>query len=190
MITLGITGGIGCGKTTICKALSLLDIPLFISDIEAKKLMTNNSIVRSKLIAILGEDSYLKNGGLNKPYISNLIFNNKEILSQVNNIVHSETHNAFKSWKERQKTSIIAYESALLFESNSNKLVDKVVFIKAPLETRIKRVMKRDKISREKVLDRIKNQMDDSLKEEKSDFIIHNDNDLVIPQILNLINTL
>lgn len=190
MITLGITGGIGCGKTTICKALSLLDIPLFISDIEAKKLMTTNPIVQSKLISILGSDCYLRNGELNKPYISNLIFNNKDLLSQVNMVVHTETHNAFKDWKKKQKAEIIAYESALLFESNSNILVDKVIFIKAPLETRIKRVMKRDKISREKVLDRIKNQMDDKLKEEKSDYIIHNDNNLVIPQILKLINTL
>ncbi|QZT37782.1 dephospho-CoA kinase [Halosquirtibacter xylanolyticus] len=188
MITLGITGGIGCGKTTICKILSLLDIPLFISDIEAKKLMVENHQIKTKLTTILGDKSYFPTGQLNKPYISNLIFNNPKTLELVNKVVHQATKDAFIKWKQQQTSSIVAYESALLFESNSNEIVDKVIYIKAPLEIRIKRVMLRDHISREKVMDRIKNQLDDKIKENKADYIIYNHNRLVIPQIINLIN--
>ncbi|QZE15570.1 dephospho-CoA kinase [Halosquirtibacter laminarini] len=190
MITLGITGGIGCGKTTICKALRLLDIPIFISDIEAKKLMTFDPIVKNKLTSILGIEAYQEDGNLNKPYISNKIFHNQEILRKVNKVVHHATKESFKHWKQLQKNSIIAYESALLFESGSDKLMDKVIFIQAPLKTRIERVMKRDKISKEQVQARINNQMDEKKKEKRADYIINNHNQLIIPQLLKLIDTI
>lgn len=176
MIKLGITGGIGSGKTVVSDLLQICRIPVYIADVESKILTNTSSVIREKLIELFGNDIY--NGfQLNKSLLASYIFNDKEKLQAVNNIIHPEVYKHFQKWCiDNNNCKIVAMESAILFESGFNKYVDKVIMVYTPLEIRIKRVMERDSISRDKVLERIKNQMPDKNKAEQSDFVIVNDN--------------
>ncbi|MGB1210963.1 MAG: dephospho-CoA kinase [Lacinutrix venerupis] len=173
MITVGLTGGIGSGKTTVAKAFEALDIPIYIADDEAKKLMNNSKVIRRKLIKLFGEEAYL-NGTLNKPYLAKAIFNNKELLKKMNAIVHPKVGKHFVKWKNKQTAPYVIKEAAILFENGSYKNYDYIITVTAPEETRIKRVLKRDNSNIKKVKAIIANQWPDIEKIKLSDFVIEN----------------
>ncbi len=173
MKIVGLTGGIGSGKTTVSKMFNELGIPVYIADIEAKKLTNSSDLIKKELIGILGEEAYLK-GMLNKKYVANLIFNDKELLEKVNSIIHPRVAEHFNNWCEKQKTSYIIKEAAILFENEGYKSCDFTVLITAPLQERIKRVLERDSITEKEIEDRIKNQWSDDVKSELADFVIEN----------------
>lgn len=191
MIKLGITGGIGSGKSTVSELFTLLGIPVYIADKESKRLTETSVVIKEQLIALFGEDLY-QDGILNKALLASYIFSDKEKLEKVNRIIHPVVGNDFNEWIELNKTSeIVAQEAAILFESGFDKLVDKVVVVYTPLGMRISRTMQRDGVTREKVLERIENQMSDEKKVELSDFVIVNDGTIsLIEQVLEIINKL
>lgn len=192
MIVLGITGGIGSGKSTITEIFRLMNIPVYIADVESKKLTSSSPIIKKKLINLFGEDLY-SNGDLDKKKLASLIFTNEDNLKRVNEIIHPEVKKDFEKWAQIQskKHTIIAHEAAILFESGFNKFMDKTITVYTPLETRIARTIKRDKVSRENVLERIANQMSDEEKIKLSDYIIYNDEQhSLIEQVEDVISDL
>lgn len=191
MIKLGITGGIGSGKSTISEIFSLCGVPVYIADTESKRLVATSSVIRDKLIHLFGEELYA-GGVLNKPLLASHIFNDKKKLETVNTIIHPEVANDFNQWVQRHsECDMVAHEAAILFESGFNRLMDKMVMVYTPLELRIQRTMQRDNISREKVLERIQNQMPDEEKAKLSDYIIVNDNTKsLIEQVTSVIQQL
>jgi dephospho-CoA kinase len=190
MTTIGITGGIGSGKSVVADILRLHNIPVYIADEESKKLVDTSSEIKDKLSRIVNENIYTSSG-LNRKLFASLIFNNPTLLAQVNNIIHPIVQESFEKWIKNQNTRICAIESAILFESGFHKIIDKKITVYSPLEVRLERVCKRDNVSAEIVMQRIKNQLPDEEKTRMSDFIIYNDNTkALIPQIDKLIATI
>lgn len=186
MLQIGLTGGIGSGKSTVASIFKILNIPVLSSDDVAKELMINDKAVREAIITIFGSEAYLNNQ-LNKSFISNIVFSQGDKLEKLNEIVHPATIAFANYWALEQKAPYVIKETALLFESKSNLNTDYIIGVKASLETRIKRCMSRSKISREAVLIRIANQMNEEIKLSLCDFIISNEeNDLLIIQVLDL----
>ncbi len=187
MIRLGITGGIGSGKSVVSEILRIKGISVYNADEEAKRLMIEDKKLRSQLMNLLGDDIYFENGTLNKKKIASIIFSNQALLTKVNQTVHPAVGKDFLRWEqtEAQKSKkIIALESAILFESKLDIEFDKTILVYAPLDVRIKRVMRRDSATFEQVQARVKNQSDEESKRSKADFIIKNDNlQAVLPQI-------
>lgn len=173
MIVVGLTGGIGSGKTTVAKAFKALGVPIYIADVEAKKLMNRSKIIKRKLIELLGEESYV-DGKLNRPYIANIIFNDTSYLKKMNAIVHPKVASHFKRWTNKQDAPYVIKEVAILFENGGHKQCDYVITVTAPKALRIKRVLKRDTTSKEKIEAIMKNQWSDSKKVKLSDFVIVN----------------
>jgi dephospho-CoA kinase len=170
---IGLTGGIGSGKTTVANEFATHGIPVYITDQEAKKLMQSDTVL-NQILAEFGEAVFDK-GELIRERLSEIVFNDSNSLTKLNSIVHPAVKQHFRDWLfEHQKDPYIIYESAILFESGSYKECDFIINVVAPLEIRIKRVIDRDKTTREKVLERIKNQWNDEEKSSKSDFIIEN----------------
>lgn len=188
MIKLGITGGIGSGKSTVSEIFSLCNVPVYIADTESKRLVATSPVIKEKLINIYGKELF-EGGVLNKALLASHIFNDKAKLEQVNAIIHPEVEKDFKEWViNHAHNPVIAHEAAILFESGFNKLVDKIVMVYTPLEIRLERTMKRDHTTREKVLERIHNQMPDEEKAKLSDFVIVNDGaHSLIEQVLNIL---
>ena len=190
MIKLGITGGIGSGKSVVAQLLQLSKIPVYIADEESKRLTNTSPIIRKQLISLFGKDIYTENG-LNKKRLASYIFNNPEYLKQVNAIIHPEVNYHFQEWATKQQSEICAIESAILFESGFNQYVDYSLMVYAPIEVRIMRVLARDKASREEIIQRISNQMPDEQKKELSDYVIYNDDiHALLPQIQDLLSDL
>ncbi len=173
MKIIGLTGGIGSGKSTVTEMFKNLGIPVYISDIEAKKIMKENKGIKDKIKELLGTESYVKEE-LNKTYIAGKVFKNKELLSKLNKIVHPIVDTHFQSWKDKQKGEFVIKEAAILFESGGNKQCDYTILVSAPEKLKIERVMKRDQTTREKVLARMENQWSDSKKIPLADFTIIN----------------
>ena len=170
---IGLTGGIGSGKTTVANYLIEKDIPVYIADDEARKI-TDSKKVTSKIKEIFGNEVVEKNK-VNRAALANIVFNDKEKLVQLNAIIHPEVKKHFQKWlKTKKDHAFVVKESAILFESGSYLNCDAIILVTAPLETRIERTMKRDNSSRESVLQRISNQMSEDDKILKSDYIIHN----------------
>jgi dephospho-CoA kinase len=188
MLKVGITGGIGSGKTTVCQIFATLGVPIYYADTRAKELMISDADVIQQLKNLIGDDAYDENGQLNRKHIAQLAFTDKNILQQLNAIVHPAVFKDTISWfQSHQDTSYALYEAAIMFESGSNKLMDKMITVFAPLEDRISRTMKRDKISREEVLERIDKQMPEEEKMKQADFIIYNDHSQpLIEQVLTI----
>lgn len=183
---LGITGGIGSGKTSVCRVFNVLGIPVFSADPEAQIIMHTDKSVMNGINEIAGKDLY-PGGKLNKEELASLIFNNKEILGRVNALVHPAVFDRFVKWAEIQSTPYVIMEAAILFESGASDYVDRVATVIAPAEERIARVIKRNKLTREQVLERIKNQMDDEDRIKLSDYVINNsENEMIIPVILGI----
>lgn len=188
MLKIGITGNIGGGKTTVSKIFEILGIPVFYADNAAKKVMTTDDELISGLKTAFGEAAYFDDGSLNRKHIAGIVFNDEKQLAKLNSLVHPAVFRAFDSWAA--KISGVPYvmkEAALLFESDSYKMCDKTIMVTAPLELRIKRVMQRDRLTREEILSRNAQQFSEEKKIELADFIICNDDtELVIPQVLKL----
>lgn len=174
MKIVGLTGGIGSGKTTVAKMFMELGIPVYIADDEAKRLTNSSKVIRRKLIALLGEEAYTEEGLLNRPYVANLVFNNKVLLEGINQIIHPKVAQHFKRWIKKQKSPYCIKEAAILFESGSYRTCDLTILVTAPVETRIKRVMDRDASSREAIEARMANQWPDSQKAKMADMVIEN----------------
>lgn len=184
MIKIGITGGIGSGKSIVASLLNLHGIPVYLADTESKILTATSPVIREKLIALLGKELYTEEGLLNKKLLASYIFSNPEYLKEVNAIIHPEVKRHFTEWAERQLSEFCAIESAILFESGFNQTVDKSLMVYAPLELRIGRAMQRDNVSREEIINRINNQLPDETKKEWSDYVIHNDDiQALLPQV-------
>jgi dephospho-CoA kinase len=186
MIKIGITGGIGSGKSTVCRIFQLLDIPVYNADKEAKELMVNDIALKRNIIDLLGSDSYI-NDVLNKEFIASKVFKNNKLLKKLNSLVHPAVKNDFTKWSKKQRAHYVIYEAALMIESGTYKLLDKIIVVTAPLEQRIARVCERDKVDKEKVLVRINNQLSQEDMLKYADYMITNDGKMsLISQVLEL----
>ena len=187
MLKIGLTGGIGTGKTAVANIFSDLGIPIYNSDLSAKKLMNSNKNLGKLIIQSFGNESF-KDGHLNKNYLSELVFNSKKSLDKLNSIVHPFVAEDFNSWVEEQDAKYIIKEAAILIESGAYKQMDKIILVTCSLSIRIKRVLARDRSLKEDVLKRINNQMSDKEKIKYSDYIL--ENDLSVLDLKNQVETL
>lgn len=173
MIVVGLTGGIGSGKSTIAAMFHELGVPVYNSDERAKHLMNTSKKIRKQLIELFGKKAYLE-GNLNRTYIAKKVFNDTDLLEQLNQIVHPVVRKDFVNWKKKQNAPYVIQETALLFENNAQELYDSVILITAPKELRIERVLSRDESTKEQIIARMNNQLDDQTKLELADFVIEN----------------
>jgi len=186
MLKIGLTGGIGSGKTIIAGIFNVLGIPVFDADRQAKFIMEADKELVLSIQNAFGEESYI-NGKLNRSYIANIVFNDADKLNVLNALVHPATIHAANAWMGNQTTPYVIKEAALMFESGSASNLDYVVGVYAPQHVRIKRVMERDKVTRDQVLSRMSHQINEVIKMKLSDFTVLNDEQhLVIPQVLQL----
>ena len=191
-VIIGLTGGIGSGKSTIAKVFANLGIPVFDADNTAKTLMNSNPIVKEKLIAAFGAEVYTNdNQILNRAYLSKLVFSDQHKLALLNSIVHPITIQAALDWAATQNTLYVIKEAALFFESGATVGVHKIIGVSAPKAVRINRVMKRDHCSKAEVEQRMTHQIEESLKMKLCDWVIVNDDlQLVLPQVVALHETI
>ncbi len=176
MLKVGVTGGIGSGKTTVCKVFELLGIPVFYADDVAKSIMHTDQVLKTDILNTFGESAYTKEGTLNRSYISSLVFNNKLELEKLNSLVHPAVFRAFDNWLLEQKDApYVIKEAALLYESDSYKMCDESILVIAPTETKISRVKVRDGFSDEDVKLRMDRQFSDEMKIKFADHILNND---------------
>ena len=193
MLKIGITGNIGSGKTTVSKLFELIGIPVFYADDAAKILMITDEVLIAGIKQTFGAQSYLDDKTLNRKHIADIVFNNEAQLAKLNALVHPAVFRAFDSWAKEEVKDDVPYvlkEAAVLFESSSYKFCDKTIMVTAPLELRIKRVMHRDNITRQEVLNREARQFTEEKKIQLADYVIKNDeSELVIPQVLKLHDT-
>ena len=174
MLKIGITGGIGSGKSIVSKILISMNYPVFNSDIEAKKIIVQNPFVKEQLITSFGSEVYI-NDSVNKVFLANIIFNDDKALEKINSIIHPEVRKAFKEYSQSQSSKLVFNEAAILFESDSYKDFDRIILITSPEELRIKRVMNRDNVDREAVISRMEKQWKDEQKIPLSDYQVTND---------------
>ncbi len=186
---IGLSGGIGSGKSTVAKALEHMGYPVFYSDEEAKKLYVTHPLLQNQLIAILGKDSY-QNGVFQKQVLATQLFENPALKEQIAALVHPLVRERFNEWAGLQTADLVFNEAAILFETGAYKQFSATVLVVAPLETRIERVQKRDGLSREAVLKRIENQWPDSIKMSLTPYIITNDGQPLLQQIEDMISNL
>lgn len=183
---IGVTGGIGSGKTSVCKVFSILGAPVFSADQEARSILDTDPRIMNSINSVTGENLY-SSGVLDRTRLAGLIFKDETLLKQINSLIHPAVFDRFGKWVGEQKAPYVIMEAAILFESGASKLVDKIVTVIAPAEERIKRVIMRNKLSREDVMERMHNQMDDDSKTRLSDYIVSNsENDMIIPAILKI----
>tara|TARA_R110000765_G_scaffold61991_2_gene120280 strand:- start:706 stop:1290 length:585 start_codon:yes stop_codon:yes gene_type:complete len=173
MKIIGLTGGIGSGKSTVANMFKELGVPVYNSDERAKYLMNTSLDIKRQLIKLLGEEAY-KGDKLNRSFIAEKVFSNTNLLAKLNDIVHPIVRNDFIDWTKKQDYSYVIQETALLFENKAQDLYDSIILVTAPKETRIIRVVDRDKSSREQVIARMKNQLDDKKKLNLSNYVIEN----------------
>ena len=183
---LGITGGIGSGKTSVCRVFNILGVPVFSADQEAREIMEMEDGVIRRINSIAGRDLYT-GGSLDRKELASLIFNNQALLEKVNALVHPVVIDHFLKWEKLQSSHYVIMEAAILFESGASKYVDKIAVIIAPPEERLERVVQRSNLTKEQVLERMRNQMDDRERIKLSDYVIYNaENDMIIPEILRV----
>lgn len=191
MKIIGLTGGIGSGKSTVSKILLNHNIPVYDSDSKAKKLMNSSNELKEMIVKYFGKNSYQDNQ-LNKSYISNIIFNNQIKIEKINSLVHPFVFRDFNNWKKNITSKYIIFESALIFETGSYKNNDFNILVVSDLNERIKRVVKRDRVKEKDVLVRIKNQWNDEKKIPLADYIFKNnslmDNTDKVVQMIKIIN--
>ena len=190
-LKVGITGGIGSGKSLVCKILETMGYPVFYSDSEAKSIMHHDKSLKAELIHLLGNQAYL-DGELNKSYIAEVVFKTPSLLNQINALVHPRVRNTFLDFVSTNLDKPIVFnEAAILFETGAYKTFDKTILVTAPSDIRIQRVMNRDGVSKDHVLQRMKNQWDDNEKMALADFVILNDETIpLIPQIEEILSKL
>lgn len=175
MKIVGLTGGIGSGKTTIANLFRALGVAIYISDHEAKRLMHEHKVLKAQIIALLGEDAYVDNI-LNRAWIADKVFGDETLLKQLNALVHPFVAKDFLAWSQQQKGAYVIKEVAILFETGGQHYCDVTLLITAPKEQRIARVMKRDQVSRVQLEQRLRHQWDDAKKEQLADIVLVNTN--------------
>lgn len=186
MLKIGITGGIGSGKSTVAKIFAILGIPVYYADGAAKRLMETNAELQQSLTAVFGDQLY-QDGQLNRPFLANLVFNDADKLAQLNALVHPATLKDAEEWMQRQTAPYCLKEAALIFESGSQQNLDYVIGVYAPESLRIQRVVQRDGVKQEQVLARMNKQINETIKMRLCDFVIANDEQqMVIPQVMAL----
>jgi len=185
-LKIGLTGGIGSGKSTVAKIFETLGIPVYYADAAAKRLMNENEVLRKAVTEKFGEQAY-KDGVLNRSYLAAMVFDNKQKLEQLNAIVHPATIADGNSWMSAQTTPYAIKEAALIFETGIQEHLDYVIGVSAPTPLRIERAMKRDHITKQDVMARMQRQMDEQIKMRLCDFVIINDEQqLVTTQVMEL----
>jgi dephospho-CoA kinase len=191
MKIIGLTGGIGSGKSTVSRILEVMEIPVYAADAESKRLVNASPHIREQLVGTFGSQLY-ENGELDKAMLASLIFGNKKNLLYVNSVIHPVVLEDFKNWTEWQTSfPLVVIESAILFDSGFDKTVDVTVNVSAPLEIRIRRIEKRDHVSRESIEARIDSQTPEETRNRLSDYIIYNDEiHPLLPQVENLLKVL
>lgn len=187
-LLVGITGGIGSGKSTAAKIFSILGIPVYYADDRAKWLMAHDPELKNQIMATFGNESYTADGSLNRTYLAANVFGDEEKVKSINGLVHPAVKSDFETWFKNQNSPYVLKEAALLFETGSYKDLDKVINVSAPLKIRITRIMLRDPHRSEDQINHIiDQQLPDEEKNSKADFIIKNsDNKLIIPQVLKI----
>jgi dephospho-CoA kinase len=184
MIKVCLTGNIGSGKTIVSKVFETLGVPVFNADEEAKKLYSYPEFLK-KVALLFGDDIIKSDSSLNREALASIVFSDKKKLEQLNSMVHPEVINQFVKWMNQQTHSYVIMESAIIFEAGLQDHFDKIILVAAPEKLRVERVMTRDGISKEKVLQRMKNQFSEELKRCKSFYVIeNNEKQLITPQIL------
>lgn len=189
MLKVGITGGIGSGKSVVCRVFALLGIPVYDSDHRAKWVMAHDPVLRQELIRAFGESTYDAAGHLNRPYLANLVFNQPQQLAVLNSLVHPRVKADFESWtKAAHQAPYILKEAALMYESQAHKQVQRIITVSAPEEVRIARVLRRDPHRKEAdVKAIIDKQLPEAERQARADFVIQNDErQLIIPQVLTI----
>ena len=190
MLKLGITGGIGSGKSTVCKIFKSLQVPVYHADDRAKELVYTDEVLRNDIISEFGEKAFT-HSTYNREYIASVVFGDKDKLEILNQIIHPRVEKDFEDWYRKQKSNYVVHEAAILFESGVYKQMDYTLFIDAPVNYRIERVMKRDEITEEQVRVRLNNQWPADKISELADWVIVNDGKtLILPQILEIHNYL
>ncbi|MEQ8469559.1 MAG: dephospho-CoA kinase [Marinoscillum sp.] len=183
---VGITGGIGAGKSIVARVFSTLDIPVYDADSRAKWLMNHEPTLKSQIIDLIGARAY-QNGTLNRKHISSIAFKDQDLLDKLNALVHPAVAKDFDKWSKDQLSPYVLKEAALLFEANSYKSLDRIITVTAPEELRIARVIKRDGRAEQEVKDIISKQWPESRKTAQSDFVIENNEEkMIIPQVLEV----
>ncbi|MBP8792748.1 MAG: dephospho-CoA kinase [Lutibacter sp.] len=172
-MVIGLTGGIGSGKTTVLQFFKELGAAVFIADIEAKELMVSNATLKSEIINLFGVDAYI-NKELNRKLIASIVFNDDSKLKELNSLVHPKLREHFNTFKSTSTSKIMIYEAAILFESGSNEICDYVITVTANFEEKLERVIKRDGVTKEEILSRMQHQLNDEAKIKKSTIVIVN----------------
>ena len=188
MRIIGVTGGIGSGKSTVCKVFSELGFPVYNADERAKRLMHSTTALIAQIQMEFGEESY-QNGTLDRARMASIVFDDKEALAKLNSFVHPAVAKDFKEWCDAQSSRVVMKEAAILFEAGGYQQLDETVLVHAPEEDRIRRVCDRDGVTPEQVKARMKNQWTDDKKLSLADHVIENHiGHLIIPQLLKLVN--
>lgn len=186
MLKVGITGGIGSGKSVVCQVFQTLGIPVFNADDAARHLMEHDAALIASVKKLFGDDIYI-NGKPNREKIAALVFSNQELLQQLNELMHPATIKYGKDWMLQQTTPYVIKEAAIFFESGSYKEMDVMVGVYAPKEIRLERALKRSGVSEAKILERMANQMDEEEKMSRCDYVITNDDKTaILPQVMEL----
>jgi dephospho-CoA kinase len=186
MLKIGLTGGIGSGKSTVAKVFEVLGIPVYYADDAARRLMNEDENLKQQITYHFGNNVY-KDGKLNRSHLAAIVFNNKEKLELLNELTHPAVLHDSEDWLKVQNAAYTIREAALIFESGINKYLDYAIGVSSPKPLRIHRTMTRDHVTEEQVLARMKNQLDEDTKMKLCDFVIYNNEEqLMIPQVLNL----
>ena len=186
MLKVGLTGGIGSGKSTVAKIFEVLGVPVYYADAAAKHIMNTDAELRENIITTFGSRSYVNNE-LNRPYIASIVFENTEKLALLNSLTHPATIRDAERWMQQQTSPYVIKEAALIFESGSAENLDYVIGVYSPLPLRIKRIMERDLVTRDEVIKRMNRQIDENIKMRLCDKVIVNDeHELVVTQVLSL----
>ena len=191
MLKVGLTGGIGSGKTLVCSVLEKLGVAVYYADSEARRLMNSDPGLVIQISGLFGDQAY-EEGSLNREFIADRVFKEKEFLTRLNELVHPAVRKDFSRWASEQEPDFyVVEEAAILFESGSDQNMDLTVAVFAEKELRVRRAMQRDGSTREQVLNRMNTQMSDEEKMEKADLVIYNDGKkMILPQIINMHNAI
>ncbi len=190
MIKIGLTGGIGSGKTTVAQIFESFGVPIYNSDERAKWLMNNNRHVKNCIVNKFGKEAYTR-GKLNRVYIAKVVFQNSTELQRLNDCVHPAVAEDFTNWANVQVAPFVIKEAAILIESGASAICDKIIVVNADVETRIDRVIKRDQVTRDQVLSRMQHQFTDKQRMEHADFVIYNNGkEMLLKQVKNIIDDL